>query len=269
MLDGNWRGLRSLISSAHYIRFHRRRESLPREVCVSSKHLQNIRVAVCRRPEQFRVTSGSGGAPEPCELGGLCRFCCPATGTASWSSYDFRVTSGSGGAIDASGSLPIVISDSAFRTNEAPKGASLSVSGATTLRISTTTIDMPGDESSSAVRTFASSVERCIGNPCQLGSQCTFKDFSTFCEGCGENKISTDGISCDACPPGTRPDDSHTQPVSSVRTWSLQHHRDLSLLPRRQNQLHRTERVSAVRPGVPPRSRSKCVRDMPARNAKP
>ena len=44
-----------------------------------------------------------------------------------------------------------------------------------------------------------------------MGSKCTFKDFSTFCEPCGDNEIGTDGIECTACPSGTQPDESHTQ----------------------------------------------------------
>ena len=132
-------------------------------------------------------------------------------GMAMWTSYDFRVTSGQGAGVATSGPLAVTISDTAFRANEAPKGASLSVTAATTLRITNTTIDEPVDESSTAVWTVASSVAMCGDNPCEPGSQCTFKDFSTFCEGCGENEYGENGIACDACRPGTQPDDSNTQ----------------------------------------------------------
>ncbi len=70
---------------------------------------------------------------------------------ATWTSYDFSVTSGEGGAVATSGPLAVTISDTAFRTNEAPQGASLAVTAATTLRITNTTIDEPTDESGSAV----------------------------------------------------------------------------------------------------------------------
>ena len=130
---------------------------------------------------------------------------------AMWSSYDFSATSGKGGSIATTGPLAVTISDTAFRTNEAPKGASLSVTAATSLHITNTTIDEPADESSSAVWTVASSVATCAENPCEPGSRCTFKDFSTFCEACAQNEHSVDGLSCDACQPGTQPDESHTQ----------------------------------------------------------
>eukprot|EP01045_Picozoa_sp_COSAG04_P021668 COSAG04_NODE_2355_length_4284_cov_2.515173_1_plen_1336_part_01 len=138
-----------------------------------------------------------------------CSRLCPA-GVAMWTSYEFRVSSGNGGAIVTSGPVPVVISDTAFRTNEAPKGASLSVTAATSLRITNTTIDQPADTSNSAVHTVASAVAMCTENPCDAGSKCTFKDFSTFCEPCGDNEIGTDGVECSACPSGTQPDESHT-----------------------------------------------------------
>ena len=128
-----------------------------------------------------------------------------------WSSQPFRVTSGQGGAISSSGPIAMVISDTTFRTNEAPKGAALSIAAASSVRITNTTIDEPEDESSSAVWTKAASVAACAENPCEPGLQCTFLDSSTFCEPCGENEFGVDGISCDACQPGTQPDDAHTQ----------------------------------------------------------
>ena len=51
----------------------------------------------------------------------------------------------------------------------------------------------------------------CAENPCEAGSKCTFRAFSTFCEPCGDNEIGTDGVSCSACSSGTQPDESHTQ----------------------------------------------------------
>eukprot|EP01045_Picozoa_sp_COSAG04_P040123 COSAG04_NODE_11574_length_701_cov_1.069767_2_plen_167_part_01 len=142
---------------------------------------------------------------------GPCGGCgCPC-GQAMWTSYDFSVASGKGGGVVTSGPLAVTISDTAFRTNEAPKGASLSVTAASSLRVTNTTIDEPEDESSIAVWMVASSVATCAENPCEPGSQCTFQYFSTFCEGCGENEFGEDGISCDACRPGTQPDEAHTQ----------------------------------------------------------
>ena len=130
---------------------------------------------------------------------------------ATWSSYEFRVSSGKGGAITTSGPLAASIRDSAFRNNDAPKGASLSVTAAASFRITNTTIDEPADDSTTAVSTVASAVAACEDNPCDAGSKCTFKGFSTFCEGCGNNEFGEDGISCSACQPGTQPDESLTQ----------------------------------------------------------
>ena len=47
-----------------------------------------------------------------------------------------------------------------------------------------TTIPSVGE--SSAVRLVAATVDDCIQNPCAFGSQCTFRDFSTFCEVCAD-----------------------------------------------------------------------------------
>ena len=88
----------------------------------------------------------------------------------------------------------MVISDTAFHVNEAPKGAALSVVAAASVRITNTTIDEPVDELSSAVWTKAASVATCAEHPCEAGSQCTFTDSSTFCEACGENEFGADGI---------------------------------------------------------------------------
>ena len=64
---------------------------------------------------------------------GLCDYsevnCCPS-GFALWTSYEFRVSSGAGGAISTSGPVAVDIRDTAFRTNEAPKGASLEITSA-------------------------------------------------------------------------------------------------------------------------------------------
>ena len=128
-----------------------------------------------------------------------------------WASNQFRVSAGRGGAISTSGRATISIVDSSFSGNDAPQGASLSITAATSTRITNTTIDQPADDSSSAVRTIASSVDTCVENPCDAGSQCTYRSFSTFCEPCGENEYGEDGISCDACLPGTRPDELHAR----------------------------------------------------------
>ena len=108
----------------------------------------------------------------------------------------------------------ITITDTTFRTNEAPKGAALSIAAATSVRITTTTIDKPEDESSSAVWTKAASGATCAENPCEPGSQCTFEDSSTFCEPCGDNEFGAGGISCDACQPGTQPSGAPNANVS-------------------------------------------------------
>eukprot|EP01045_Picozoa_sp_COSAG04_P005276 COSAG04_NODE_242_length_19007_cov_3.089433_8_plen_1575_part_00 len=160
---------------------------------------------VARRKEQF----------PGCTTAGACRTlgvsnCCPY-GTALWSSNEFRVSSGAGGGVRTAGPIDVIICDSVLRNNEAPRGASLSITGASSLRITNTTIDEPSADSSSAVWTVASDVAICTENPCKPGSQCTFLDFSTFCEPCGENEFGADGISCDACQPGTQPNGAHTQ----------------------------------------------------------
>eukprot|EP01045_Picozoa_sp_COSAG04_P011836 COSAG04_NODE_775_length_10405_cov_20.166214_6_plen_1349_part_00 len=163
------------------------------------------------RPEQFpRCRLAQCAEPDPitnpaCIDMGFC-----PTGVAMWSCYNFSASTGNGGAIATAGPAPVAISDTVFRTNAAPKGASLSVTAATSLRITNTTIDEPEDDSSSAVWTIASAVAMCAENPCEAGSKCTFKDFSTFCETCSDNEIGTDGVECSACTSGTQPDDSHT-----------------------------------------------------------
>eukprot|EP01045_Picozoa_sp_COSAG04_P030341 COSAG04_NODE_5241_length_1689_cov_1.572327_1_plen_497_part_10 len=128
-----------------------------------------------------------------------------------WSPSEFRVSSGQGGAVSSSGPVAMVITDTTFRTNDAPKGAALSIAAATSVRITNTSIDEPEDESSSAVWLKAASVATCTDNPCEAGSQCTFTDFSTFCDPCAENEFSVDGLSCDVCQPGTQPNSAHTR----------------------------------------------------------
>ena len=163
------------------MRLHDRFEARPDE------HLRALEEALLQFPGCVLGQCGDPvGSP-------ACSKFCPI-GAATWSSYDFRVSSGNGGAILTAGPVPVSIGDSVFRANEAPKGASLSVTGASSLRITNTTIDDPVDESSSAVHTVAATVATCAENPCEAGSKCTFRDFSTFCEPCGDNEIGTDGV---------------------------------------------------------------------------
>eukprot|EP01045_Picozoa_sp_COSAG04_P005864 COSAG04_NODE_279_length_18210_cov_5.657225_1_plen_1569_part_10 len=135
--------------------------------------------------------------------------CCPK-GIAMWSSHDFEVRSGKGGAVATSGRIELAISDTVFRANEAVQGASLSITAASRVSITNTSINTAAESSSSAVRLVAAAVDDCNQNPCALGSRCTFKDHSTFCEVCRSNEFGADGISCDACPPGTHPDATQT-----------------------------------------------------------
>ena len=158
--------------------------------------------AVLRRQEQFpgcKLSGGGGTCPSYTygalmEEGAGCDMC--PSGMAMWTSYGFRVISGKGGAVATSGPLAVAIRDTVFRTNAAPKGASLSFTASSSLRITNTTIDEPAHQLSSAVHTVASAVATCAENPCEAGSKCTFKDFSTFCEPCGDNEMGTDGVWC-------------------------------------------------------------------------
>ena len=125
--------------------------------------------AHARRAEQFPGCVFGGAAA----IGPLS---CPR-GIAMWSSREFQVSSGQGGAIRSSGPIAMDITDTVFRTNEAPKGATLSIAAATSVRITNTTIDVPADESSSAVWTKAASVATCVENPCEAGSQCRPSSF--------------------------------------------------------------------------------------------
>eukprot|EP01045_Picozoa_sp_COSAG04_P033272 COSAG04_NODE_6822_length_1248_cov_2.358573_2_plen_309_part_01 len=136
-------------------------------------------------------------------------ICCPK-GIAMWSSQEFKVTSGSGGAVRTAGPIAMSISDTVFRTNAAPKGATLSMAAADSVRITNTTVDAPEDGSSGAVWLTATTIDGCSQNPCASGSQCSFRDHSTFCEACGPNEIGADGVSCQACRPGTQPDATQT-----------------------------------------------------------
>ena len=141
--------------------------------------------------------------------------CCPK-GMAMWSSTDFRVSSSTGGGISTSGPMFVSIRDTVFRTNEAAKGASLSVRAATSLRITNTTIDEPVNGNASAVHTIAASVQTCDQNPCGVGSRCSFRDFSTFCEPCRENEIG-DGRRCITCQAGTEPNGNQSTCVACDR----------------------------------------------------
>eukprot|EP01045_Picozoa_sp_COSAG04_P035361 COSAG04_NODE_8131_length_1019_cov_1.168478_1_plen_76_part_10 len=69
---------------------------------------------------------------------------------AMWDSRDFEVTSGRGGAVSTSGPVSATVSNSVFSTNAAPKAATLSITAASSLRVTNTTIDAPEDESSSS-----------------------------------------------------------------------------------------------------------------------
>ena len=124
-----------------------------------------------------------------------------------WStSQKFEVTSqaahprASGGALGTVGPISATIRDSVFRTNEAPKGAGMSISAAKSVRISNTTIDTLQDQGSGAVWLVAAAIDDCSENPCELGNRCTFRDHSTFCEACSSSEIGTDGVGCSSCP---------------------------------------------------------------------
>ena len=88
-----------------------------------------------------------------------------------WSSQEFKVTSGSGGAVSTAGPIAMSISDTVFLANAAPKGATLSIAAADSVRITNTTVDAPEDESSGAVWLTATTIDSCSQNPCASGSQ--------------------------------------------------------------------------------------------------
>lgn len=111
----------------------------------------------------------------------------------------------------AVGTNLVTIRDSVFRANEAPQGATLRLSATLRAHVTNTTIDEPSHEWSSAVSTFGAAVATCSSNPCPRGNGCTFAHHSTFCESCGANEISEDGVSCRACTPGTGPNGDKTE----------------------------------------------------------
>eukprot|EP01045_Picozoa_sp_COSAG04_P035121 COSAG04_NODE_7977_length_1039_cov_1.161702_1_plen_91_part_10 len=84
------------------------------------------------------------------------------------------------------------------------------LTAASSVRITNTSIYKPVFDLSPPVETVATTVDTCLDNPCTAGSQCTFKDSSTFCESCRETEIGEDGISCTTCQPGTQPDGTRT-----------------------------------------------------------
>eukprot|EP01045_Picozoa_sp_COSAG04_P035901 COSAG04_NODE_8496_length_966_cov_1.136101_1_plen_322_part_11 len=138
-----------------------------------------------------------------------CDECCPP-GEVTWAGAEFRASTGQAGAVEISGPVAVSISDSDFRANEAPKASALSITAAGSVQITNTTIVAPDDDPSSVVERTAATIASCAENPCDAGSKCRFRDFSTFCEPCAENEVSVDGVECTTCPPGTQPDDPHT-----------------------------------------------------------
>lgn len=109
-----------------------------------------------------------------------------------------------------SGPIDIVIRHTIFRANEAPRGASLSLTAAHRKCITNTSTDKPVGSYTSAISVYGAAVAMCAENPCEAGEKCLFRDQSTFCDACGPNEIGLDGISCNACPPGTAPDAPQT-----------------------------------------------------------
>ena len=182
-------------------------------------------LAAFRRIEQFPGCKQYSGPGSGCELGAAVvegTNCCPK-GAAMWSSYEFSVSSGKGGAIDVDGPLMVTISDATFSANEAPRGASLAFTATASVRITNTTIDTPADDASSstAVQTVATAIDTCFENPCGIGSRCSFKDSSTFCDICANNEIGVDGISCAACQPST----PHPSASGPAHVGHVQEHR--------------------------------------------
>jgi hypothetical protein len=152
---------------------------------------------------------GSESIPEPPDCSGI--DCCCENDVAMWSSTDFFISAGSGGGIDALGSVHVAISDSEFRNNHAPQGATLRISSTLSTRITNTSIDEPINEWASAISAFGAEVATCVDNPCAAGSSCTFTGRSTLCAACAPNEIGVDGISCVACPPGSQPNDEKSE----------------------------------------------------------
>eukprot|EP01043_Picozoa_sp_COSAG02_P029832 COSAG02_NODE_1874_length_10576_cov_8.410614_7_plen_1429_part_00 len=152
----------------------------------------------------------SGQRGLACAAGDTASCCCP-WGVSMWSSSDFFTSVGSGGAIDARGSVHVSISDSEFRNNDAPQGATLRITSTLSTTITNTSIDQPVNQWSGAISAVSAKIATCADNPCASGSSCTFADHSTHCEACGPNEIGVDGISCLACPPGSQPNDEKTE----------------------------------------------------------
>eukprot|EP01045_Picozoa_sp_COSAG04_P020662 COSAG04_NODE_2139_length_4717_cov_1.826981_2_plen_752_part_00 len=155
-----------------------------------------------QRFEEFADENGNCvGTPEECRPRGMVMWARP---------YEFRASSGKGGAVVVSGPATVIIRGTIFSRNVAPKAASLAITAAASLRVVNTTIDKPVDAGSGATRLVATAVATCAENPCDVGSKCTFSDWSTFCQVCRENEIG-DGVSCSTCQPGTQPDDTRAQ----------------------------------------------------------
>jgi hypothetical protein len=95
--------------------------------------------------------------------------CCCPRGAPLWSSTTFFVSKGDGGALASSGQNNILITDSVFRENAAPNGASLSVRSAASIRITNTTFDEPTADTSSIGQFVAISVDACAQYPCTVG----------------------------------------------------------------------------------------------------
>lgn len=118
--------------------------------------------------------------------------------------------------MSAAGRNAVRIRDSIFRVNEAPGGASLQFASTHIAQITNTSIDVPMDEWSGAIATFASAVDTCISNPCPRGNKCVFRNHSTFCEACRSNEVG-DGTACAVCEAGQQPNLANTACVSCER----------------------------------------------------
>eukprot|EP01046_Picozoa_sp_COSAG06_P017088 COSAG06_NODE_1150_length_10499_cov_45.337115_1_plen_1808_part_00 len=159
----------------------------------------------------YSGTCGTPAQPEVPDCVGV--QCCCDRGVPLWSSTEFFVSDGNGGAIDARGQLHIVISDSEFRNNDAPNGASMAIASAASVDIVGTTIDEISHEFIDAVSLKSTSINRCAESPCEVGSRCSFRGSSRWCEPCRDNEVG-DGLICQACGAGTEP--NHNQSICAL-----------------------------------------------------
>jgi hypothetical protein len=159
-------------------------------------------------------TCGTVMYPEPADCSGT-TCCCPFS-VSMWSSTPFFISAGKGGAIDVRGPAHVKISDSEFRNNDAPNGASMCFTSAASVNLVETAIDETSNDFIEPVLLTSASIDRCSDSPCEVGNRCYFRDYSRWCEPCRDTEIG-DGLICQACGAGTEPNQNQSTCVPCDR----------------------------------------------------